>query len=71
MFNMIEINELKKEKIIEFLNKEPDKWFTLNQIAKNVKIHIYKAEVLLQKLFYERKVENKAMGNFNFWRIKK
>jgi hypothetical protein len=67
---MGDINDTKKKQIIEFLNREPTKWFTLNQIANEVKVHIYKAEVLINRLFYEKKVENEARGNFNFWRIK-
>lgn len=67
---MLEINEEKKKEIIKFLSKKPEEWFTLNQIAKELKIHIYKAEVLMYQLFSKEKVENEARGKFNFWRIK-
>ena len=67
---MDSINNSKKEEIMKFLTKKDDEWYTLNQIRKAVDIHIYKAEVLMYQLLYEKKVERDEKGKFIFWRIK-
>jgi len=63
-------NKTKKEEIVNRLSEKKEEWFTLNQIRNIVGIHIYKAEVLLNELLSEGKVENEERGNFKFWRIK-
>lgn len=67
---MIRDNESKKEEILKIWEGEKDEWLTLNQIRNLVGIHIYKAEVLMNELLSEGKVEKDKKGNFKFWRIK-
>lgn len=65
-------DEQKEKKILDFLSKEKTKWFTINQIASELKFHHYKIEALMYKLFYENKIEkDDTKNNFVFWRIKK
>jgi hypothetical protein len=67
---MITINETKKNEIINFLKKNKEKWFTLNQIRNQIEIHIYKAETLMYQLLLEDKVQKDEKASFVFWRIK-
>lgn len=68
---MVGINDIKKKEIIKFLEKNIEKTFTLNQIKEAVKIHIYKAELLMYQLMHDQKVIMVKHGKFTFWGIKK
>jgi len=67
---MVDLNEEKKKAIMKFLEKKLEEWYTTNQIAVAVDIHIYKAEVLLNQLFFNGKVESDRRGKYSFWRTK-
>jgi DNA-binding IclR family transcriptional regulator len=63
-------DEEKKIKIIEFLNKDKERWFSATNISNELGIHYYKAENLLNKLLSENKVEKEERGSYTFWKIK-
>lgn len=60
----------KEKNIINFLDNNSEEWFTTNQVCIAVEIHIYKAQVLLQRLFFDDKIENVRRGKYLFWRSK-
>jgi len=59
----------KKMKIIEILKKE-NRWISTNQIRNLIGLHPYKAEILLNELLSENKVEVDKKDNATYWRLR-
>lgn len=62
-------NHEKKSEILEYL-KSINEWTTINQISEVVGLHFYKAELLLNELYFEAKVQKDEKPNQIFWKIK-